>query len=201
MAGTVAEASEARIDGRLNRSVKTKAAIAAAFLEMLEEGNLSPTSEDVAKRAGVGHRTVFRHFQDMESLYVTIHDEIHRIVMPLIKEIPDTLPLEERIAMLVQQRVRVYKRISPFRRALFSRYWSSPILQKMTRDDEKLNRSLLQAALPEVRKLPKSVLEAVDVLLSFDAWLRMSELQKLSETQIRNVLSSTILNLLSSRKR
>jgi len=187
---------EQKIDGRLNRSVKTKAAIAAAFLEMVDEGVLSPTSEEVAKRAGVGHRTVFRHFEDMESLYVMIHEEIHRVVWPLIQEIPVSVPLDERIKMLVQQRMKVYKRISPFRKALFARYWNSPALQRMVKDDEKLSRSLLLGILPEAKALPKSGLETLDLLLSFDAWLRMRELQQLSETQTRNVLTDAVSGVL-----
>lgn len=190
------KAEEQKIDGRLNRSVKTKAAIAAAFLEMVDEGVLSPTSEEVAKRAGVGHRTVFRHFEDMESLYVMIHEEIHRLVWPLIQEIPVSVPLEERIKLLVQQRTRVYKRISPFRKALFARYWSSPVLQKMTKDDEKLSRSLLLNVLPEAKTLTKSGVETLDALLSFDTWLRMRELQQLSETQTRNVLTDAVSGIL-----
>jgi len=59
-------------DGRRRRSADSRARIVAAMLELTRESALVPGAEQVALRAGVGLRTVFRHFQDMDSLYSEI---------------------------------------------------------------------------------------------------------------------------------
>ena len=59
-------------DGRVNRSVATRKKIVNAVTELVYEGFLSPTAEQVSQRANIGLRTVFRHFDDMNSLYSEI---------------------------------------------------------------------------------------------------------------------------------
>ena len=59
-------------DGRRQRSQASRAKIVTAFMELIESGDPSPSAARVAKRAGVGLRSVFRHFDDMDSLYAEI---------------------------------------------------------------------------------------------------------------------------------
>jgi AcrR family transcriptional regulator len=65
------------LDGRRLRSERSKQAIIDAVADMIDEGNLIPTAQQASDRAGVGIRTVFRHFNDMETLF-TIADEQRR---------------------------------------------------------------------------------------------------------------------------
>ena len=59
-------------DGRRRRARNNRQRIVAAMIELIGEGHITPGAEDVAARAGVGLRTVFRHFNDMESLYAAL---------------------------------------------------------------------------------------------------------------------------------
>ena len=54
-------------DGRRLRSERSKQAIIDASLELMEEGVLVPTAQLISERAGVGIRSFFRHFEDMET--------------------------------------------------------------------------------------------------------------------------------------
>ena len=56
-------------DGRRRRGLDNRAKIVAALMEIVRSGEVAPGAEQVAARADVGLRTVFRHFQDMDSLY------------------------------------------------------------------------------------------------------------------------------------
>ena len=58
------------MDGRERRSERTRKKIMEAMLALVEEGNLVPTAPEVSERAGVGLRTVFRHFDDKEGLSI-----------------------------------------------------------------------------------------------------------------------------------
>jgi len=57
------------VDGRRQRGQDNRARIVAAMMDIVREGQIAPSAEQVAARADVGLRTVFRHFQDMDSLY------------------------------------------------------------------------------------------------------------------------------------
>src|SRR5947209_16703757 len=78
------DASAAHPDGRRRRAQDSRARIVAAMLEIVHAGEVSPSAEQVAARADVGLRTVFRHFRDMDSLYremtVAIEAELMTVV-------------------------------------------------------------------------------------------------------------------------
>ena len=61
-------------DGRFARSQKTKDAIVKALLKLLKNTPF-PTAEQVAKESKIGLRTVYRQFKDMESIYLSLHEE------------------------------------------------------------------------------------------------------------------------------
>jgi AcrR family transcriptional regulator len=56
---------EAGLDGRRVRSERSRKSIIDAMLQLVEEGILVPTAQQVSERAGVSLRSVFRHFSDM----------------------------------------------------------------------------------------------------------------------------------------
>ena len=62
------------VDGRRARSERSKQSIIEASLALMEEGNLIPTALQISDRAGVGIRSFFRHFEDMETLFATIEE-------------------------------------------------------------------------------------------------------------------------------
>ena len=190
------DAASGSRDGRLHRSVKTKARIAAAFVALVDEGSLAPTSQEVAERAGVGHRTVFRHFQDMESLYSSILDEIRKIGEPMLAAVQADGPLSGRIRQVVAQRAELHHRIRRFRRALVPRYWTSPTLKELSRRNQQTMRSMWLAALPEAAELTAPEIEALDMLLSFETWARLTEVQGLSAKQARVVMERVVCRML-----
>ena len=57
------------VDGRRARGARNRDAVVTAILELLREGNPEPGAHEIAERSGVSVRSVFRHFDDLESLY------------------------------------------------------------------------------------------------------------------------------------
>ena len=79
-------------DGRHSRSIATRKRIVAGFIELIAEGSVSPTAEQVAQRAGIGLRTVFRHFDDMETLYREVGTHVSMLIDQVLQhqlEAPD----------------------------------------------------------------------------------------------------------------
>ena len=62
------------LDGRRQRSERSKQAIVNAALDLIESGVLVPTTQQVSDRAGVTLRTLFRHFNDKDSLFAAIDE-------------------------------------------------------------------------------------------------------------------------------
>ena len=56
-------------DGRVRRGARNRDALVDALLGLLEDGIPKPTAREIAERAGVSLRTVFAHFDEVESLY------------------------------------------------------------------------------------------------------------------------------------
>jgi TetR/AcrR family transcriptional regulator of autoinduction and epiphytic fitness len=120
----------ARIDGRTARGQRTRAAVVDALLALQEEGDLEPTAQRVAARAGVALRTVFGHFSDMETLWAQAGErELAKIAA--LADVPRAdLPLEERIERFSASRARVLEAVLPVLRAARLREHTSAALRR-----------------------------------------------------------------------
>jgi AcrR family transcriptional regulator len=160
----------ARRDGRLLRSEESRRRIADALIELIRAGELLPTAQQVADRAKVGLRTVYRHFDDGESLFATISEQVRASVQPLIRTPPPDAPLAERIAGAVEHRARLFEKIAPFQRSERIRRPSSPFLRSAHARFVREQRAYLLEWLPEISALPPALQPALEQALSFDAW-------------------------------
>jgi AcrR family transcriptional regulator len=126
------------VDGRNLRAERTRASLAASYLDLLTEGDLRPTAERIAERAGVSPRSVFKHFPDRESLFAAASEIQEGRIRDLMGEPPDaSAPLEERIDAFVDQRARFHEFVSPVRRSALLTEPFSPVVAeklKMTRE-------------------------------------------------------------------
>src|SRR5579871_5036280 len=106
-----------REDGRLRRGTVSKALVVGALLDLLRAGEVDPSIRDIAARAGVSERTVFRHYEDAEQLFAAAVVEQLRRTAPLMATPKASGPLRGRISDLLRQRVRLYEEITPVMRA------------------------------------------------------------------------------------
>ena len=107
------ERPERAIDGRAARSARTRRAIVDALRALHGEGDLRPTAPRVAERAGVSVRTVWQHFDDLEELLVEAGRRDLEIAGTFVEPIDLTLPLAERVRLLVEQRARMFEAMAP----------------------------------------------------------------------------------------
>lgn len=105
------------LDGRLARSARTRRAIVDALRGLHHEGDLRPTAPRVAERAGVSLRTVWQHFNDLETLLVAAGQRDYEIAMQYATPIDESASLPSRIHDLVRQRGGMYEALAPVWRA------------------------------------------------------------------------------------
>src|SRR3546814_18346240 len=79
------EIAPPRVDGRRERGRSSHRRIVEAMMELIAQGDLSPSAARVAEEAGIGLRTVFRHFDDMDALYAEITAPLTEKVRPTVK--------------------------------------------------------------------------------------------------------------------
>lgn len=104
-------------DGRTARAVRTRTAIVDALLALLEEGDLQPTANRIADRAGISLRLIYHHFGDLEALFHAVAARQAERVAEIFEPVPDGLPLDERLLAFAQLRTSILEWLTPVRRA------------------------------------------------------------------------------------
>ena len=180
------------IDGRTERAARTRERIVAAILDLVRAGNLNPTAEVVAQYAAVGHRTVFRHFQDMETLYDEMNARVRVHVEAGLSASPVARGLRERIEALAAERATTFELITMYYLSGDLRMHSSPTIKRHRAQFARLLRTQLLAHLPEAGP----VVDAADLLASVDGWLRLRRTQTLTVEGARKVVVETLTALI-----
>jgi AcrR family transcriptional regulator len=181
----------------VRRSEKSRAAIVEALFELVGEGVLQPTAQQVAERAGVGIRSVFRHFDDMDGLYATMDARLRAEALPLLREARTAGALRERALALVERRARLFERIGPYKRSALIARWRSPFLRARHAALVRELRADLARWLPELAEAPPALTDAVDLVTCFEAWDRLRSDQRLSRERAEGVVANAVLALLA----
>jgi len=179
--------SELPPDGRVQRSERSREAIVAAVLELVGEGDPRPTAERVAERAGVGIRTVFRHYSDMESLYAAMTERLREKLLPGLRRKPSSGSLDGRIDDFLDTRSEFFEKVMPYARSSSLLRWRSEFLEADHVAGTRELRSHLLAFFPELRDSDPAALEAADCVTSIEAWDRLRGEQRLSRTRAVSV--------------
>lgn len=183
------------LDGRRRRSQDSRARIIAAMLELVQEGGVAPSAEQVAARADVGLRTVFRHFTDMDSLYREMSAVIESELAAIIGKPLKATNWRDQVLELVGRRAAVYETITPFKRASDINRHGSSFLEADHARMVAISREILRGVLaPEVGG---ARFEAIDLMLSFEAWTRLRRDQGLGQAQAEAVIEETLRSLLA----
>ena len=196
MAGAKTNVKELSSDGRLRRGERSREAIVAALFELVGEGVLQPTAQQVAERAGVGIRSVFRHFDDMDSLFATMDARLRADALPILREGPAGGSQRERAQALVQRRARLFERVAPYKRSASVQRWRSDFLRSRHNHLVRELRADLLRALPELAEAAPETLDAIDLITSFEAWDRLRADQRLSRERAEATLERALLALL-----
>lgn len=176
------------IDGRIARRQNNRRRIVDAMLALVRSGAISPGAEEVAVRAEVGLRTVFRHFDDLDALYREMAAAIEKEIRPFIFVPFASTDSRERILELIDRRVRVFEKVMPLKNAADVHRHRSAFLKKNYQRLRNLERTSLRSALPDPPWSDRTRFEALDLLLSLDSWQRLRFQQKLSVARARETV-------------
>lgn len=200
---TIQDSQTKPVDGRQARSERTRAAVAEAMLDCFEDGILRPSAKQVAERARVSTRAVFRHFDNMEALLEeTALLQIERVVSELPAAVTEGT-LDQRIDALVLYSARRNELIAPVRRAaLLSEPFSKVIRERHAWMRAVARKQVRQVFAEELNALSEAErsdrINALRALLSFSYWEELRRHTRLSSTAARRVLRSAVQAMLQS---
>ncbi len=187
-------------DGRHARAERTHQAIVSALLDLADLGNLAPTAQQIAERAGVAVRSIRQHFVSRESLFLAAAAEHARRSDTARTIIVTDGKLPARIAAFAYQRAAALESTSTLRHAAtLAESNSAAITRAMSRIGRARRREVETAFGRELDQLAKSerklTLDALDVATSGRTWDALRRDMKLSTDHAREVLEFTIAKL------
>ena len=185
-------------DGRRQRSERSQTAIIEAALALMDEGSLVPTAQQIADRAGVGIRSFFRHFADMDSLFLAADKMLLSSYEALFEVDNRAGTLPERVSRAIDLYGNAFEKLRPIILCTQSQLWRSPKLRENYGWHQKRLRKELELWLPEVAELPKDRREALHAVASFSMWNRLREFQGLSIKASADIVTSLVNDLIAS---
>jgi AcrR family transcriptional regulator len=188
------------MDGRVARSERSRRAIVAAHLALIDEGDLRPTGERIAERAGLSVRSLWTNFKDMEALYAATGALVNERRDALHQPIPADLPLAERVAVFCAQRADALEMLAPSARASALREPFSVAL----RDNRAANIARVRAYV-EVTFAAELALadrdrlvNALTVACTWSAWSMQRDILHLPVADARASMQRTVWALLTA---
>lgn len=186
-------------DGRRKRSDRSRRRIIEAMFDLIGDGNMSPSAANVADRANVGLRTVFRHFEDMDSIYDEMTEELTAAIMPKIIAPCEATTWRGRLLECVEKRAEIYEMVFPMKVCMTLRRFQSDFLREQYERDTILLRSSLKSILPKEITSNRDLFGAIEVALDFSSWRQLRSDQKRSvesaKASLRLMLTGLIANV------
>jgi AcrR family transcriptional regulator len=190
-----------QLDGRRARREQNVEAVVDAMLDLLGEGNLTPGAAAVAERSGVSLRSVFRYFDDMDSLTARAIARQMERAAPLFDLLDDSGTTAERAARLAAHRVMQHAKLAPYARVAILRSAEYPVVAEglATRRDalRRQVEALFASELDEVGDDVRSdLLTALEATTSFEVVEVMITHRGLSTRRVEVMLTRLVLNIL-----
>ena len=185
-------------DGRRLRSERSRQAMINAALILIEEGNFAPTAKQISARAGVGIRSFFRQFEDMDQFFAAVDEHtVGSFWESFLHEGDREGALTERLDSIVATYAKAFEEHRSLLLATKSLRWSSRVLKENYERYQQISRANKERWLPEVGQLPSDERELADAYLSFEMWHRLRDIQGLSCSAAQAVILKALTRLLN----
>ena len=185
-------------DGRFARSKKTKDAIVRALLKLLRNTPF-PTAEQVAKESKIGLRTVYRQFKDMESIYLSLHEEcMHSLGQIFNSDVDLDRPFNERVSFAIRERFTIYEKYETLFIATISNSARLPTLVNQVAESYQVMRKRFIKIVPEIENLSTIKSDLLFTRILFPSWFSLRNVLKHDQKIIIDELSNDLMKYIKS---
>ena len=194
--------SDETVDGRRARRERGRIAVSDAVIDLVVEGNTDPTSEQVAKRAGVSVASLFRYFETLKELrqetlrrYFKRYDHLFQL--------PDIAKstLEHRTQVLVNRRSKLYETTEPMCHQARRRAPDFPDLDEELHSVRAMQADQIRQCFAyELEALSPSarddLVATINTLTSFESWDQIVHDHNRTPRQVRRTWTTALHRLL-----
>ena len=185
-------------DGRFARSKKTKDAIVRALLKLLRNTPF-PTAEQVAKESKIGLRTVYRQFKDMESIYLSLHEEcMHSLGQIFNSDVDLDRPFNERVSFAIRERFTIYDEYETLFIATISNSARLPTLVNQVAESYQVMRERFIKIVPEIEDLSTIQSDLLFTRILFPSWFSLRNVLRHDQKIIIDELSNDLMKYIKS---
>ena len=185
-------------DGRFARSKKTKDAIVRALLKLLRKTPF-PTAEQVAKESKIGLRTVYRQFKDMESIYLSLHEEcMHSLGQIFNSDVDLDRPFNERVSFAIRERFTIYEKYETLFIATISNSARLPTLVNQVAESYQFMRERFIKIVPEIENLSTIKSDLLFTRILFPSWFSLRNVLRHDQKIIIDELSNDLMKYIKS---
>ena len=170
-------------DGRRARSQASRSKIIQAMMDLIESGDTNPSTANVAKKAGVGLRSLFRHFEDKDAILREVDSILVKAYRPIIEAPYSSDDWRERLMELIERRCEVSEAIAPYRISTTAARRRSQFLKENFQQLYDTEKARLNSILPSQLHTDKPLGRSILVAMSFDTWRMLREDEHLSASE------------------
>lgn len=175
--------------------------IIQAMVELVAAGDPDPSAAAVAEKAGVGLRSVFRHFEEKDSIFHAIDDLLVMAYQPILTAPYQSDDWRDRLFELIDRRCAINEAAAVFRiSAVMERYRSKFIAEKYQRLHAGEKR-MLNAILPEHLQTNTQAGRSVLIATSFDTWRLLRQDEGLSADATVDAIKQSVSDILERQER
>jgi TetR/AcrR family transcriptional regulator of autoinduction and epiphytic fitness len=189
-------------DGRSARRDRNRLAVIDAAVQLFSEGNLRPTSTEVALRCGLSPKSVSRYFEDIDSLIAAAAARQMELVFSLFQiHAIGQGALDRRIHEFVRMRLKAHEVIGGTSRAANLLALRQPSVRTHLDEAQRLGRKQIELHFaseldPLTPAQRESRTASVDALLQFEALDYFRRHRNLSSSLTREMLVDALTRLL-----
>jgi TetR/AcrR family transcriptional regulator, regulator of autoinduction and epiphytic fitness len=191
-------------DGRRLRRALNREAVVDALLDLYAGGNLRPSTDEIAERAGISPRSLFRYFEDADDLAGEAVARQQARVLPVLPvEAAPADPFADRVAALVHQRLRLFATLGKAAHVSRLRAPFQPRLAESLAQGRRFLRGQVRTLFaPELAALDddraEAALASADALTSYETFQLLTEDRGFTVDEVRSVLTISLGALLTT---
>ncbi len=192
------------IDGRTARRERNRSAVIDTVLELFADEMVMPTAEAVAERSGLSLRSIYRYFEDRETLIQAAVLRCFEDAWPLYEEAEvGGATTIERIERFVAARLRLFEAVAPtFWATSHFAPLSPPVRDGLETTRERLREQFERQFAPELDALGKrerrDALAACDTLTQWDGLDFLRRHRGFSVAETEQILRRSLAALLAA---
>jgi TetR/AcrR family transcriptional regulator of autoinduction and epiphytic fitness len=178
------------VDGRRLRREQNRETVLDALADLFVQGVYEPSTNEIAERAGLSPRSLFRYFDDVDDLHHAVIERELANARPLLDAgVTPGADTRTKIEHLIENRVRLYETIAPAARAARACAHRHPAVAAQLREARSyLRHQIGKLFAPELGGRRQALLPAIDALCSFESHQLLREDQRLSRAKTVSTL-------------